>query len=523
MFKIAVLIGIYSYSIFLLGIFGLLYKEIIFFLTGAYFLAIGLFFIRFKPKIKVQPPKFTIFLLSLFVFQIIVNLVGALGPELAFDALWYHLTLPKLYLQSHALKFFPGGLLYYSGMPQFTEMLYIGALAIHNEILAKLLQLFFGILTSIVIYKISRKFFSQTISFLAVVIFYSNLVVAWESITAYVDLARTFFEALALERFLIFLEKKEKKFLLQSSVILGFAISTKLLAFGSLLIFTLLLIIFNKTKSLKLLIEDILVYWYISIIIVIPWLVFAFINTHSPFYPFFSNVYKVGFDFNLLNPFIFIRDIWEIFTHSHDPISPIYIMVFPLLILFFKNINKKYYPIFIYSMLALSVWYLTSRTGGGRFILPYLPAFSVLTLAVLETLNKNFKSLKTMLILIIVLIAFISILYRGAANVKYLPVVLGKETKGKFLTKNLNYSFGDFYDTDNYFKNNISKDKKVLLYGFHNLFYVDFPFIDSSYVKKEDKFDYIAVQNSLIPEKFGSWNLIYYNPGTGVKLYLDKK
>jgi hypothetical protein len=100
-----------------------------------------------------------------------------------------------------------------------------------------------------------------------------------------------------------------------------------------------------------------------------------------------------------------------------------------------------------------------------------------------------------------------------------LPVVLGNETKAEFLTKYLNFSFGDFYDTDNYFKNHLTKQDTVLLLGFGKLYYVDFNFIDSTWVKKGDKFNYIAVQNGILPKRFSDWHQIYYNKLTKVKLY----
>ena len=70
------------------------------------------------------------FVLPILIFILcLVNLVGALGPETAFDALWYHITLPKIYLQHKELLFIPGGLLYYSAMPQLGEMLYVGGVS----------------------------------------------------------------------------------------------------------------------------------------------------------------------------------------------------------------------------------------------------------------------------------------------------------------------------------------------------------------------------------------------------------
>ena len=112
-----------------------------------------------------------------------------------------------------------------------------------------------------------------------------------------------------------------------------------------------------------------------------------------------------------------------------------------------------------------------------------------------------------------------SIAYRFGANLKYIPVVLGKESKTEFLSNHLNFSFGDFYDVDGYFAKKIKANDTVLLYGLHNLYYIDFPFIDSSYIRKGDKFNYVAVQGDNLPERFKSWNLIYYNRKTHVKLY----
>jgi len=105
------------------------------------------------------------------------------------------------------------------------------------------------------------------------------------------------------------------------------------------------------------------------------------------------------------------------------------------------------------------------------------------------------------------------------ANAKFLPVILKTQSKETFLSENLNFNYGDFYDTDGFFKRNIKKDDVVLLYGFHNLYYVDFPFIHSTWVKKGDAFNYIATQDTNLEERFKNWKMIYQNPKTKVKLY----
>ena len=152
--------------------------------------------------------------------------------------------------------------------------------------------------------------------------------------------------------------------------------------------------------------------------------------------------------------------------------------------------------------------------------MPYLPVFSILAVYSIEKLKD--KKIEIVIMIAVVIVALSSIFYRAAANKKFVPVLLGSQSKSTFLAKNLNFSFGDFYDTDGYFAKTVKQSDKVLLFGFHNLYYVDFPFIDSSYVKKGDKFNYIAVQNSSLPVRFSDWKEIYYNRLAHVGLYVKE-
>jgi len=556
MFLFALLLGIYSYSIFFLGLLGLLYRLILLiftvvFIGFAFFITRKSFFESLR-KLKEIRLQNTLLLLcvGLFLLQLLVNFIGALGPGLAFDELWYHVTLPKLWLLHHQIFFIPGGLLYYSAMPKLAELLYAAGLSFGNEIVPQLIHFIFGLLICLVIYKMAQRFLTPFSAFLAVVIFYSNIVVDWESTIAYIDLVRTFFEVMALWGFLLWWEQGRWKWLLLSSLMIGFSIMTKLLAIGSLVIFTILIIIkylssraskesreifLNKTtkwyeiprlRSASLgMTKALFVYNSIALAISLPWFIFSYIHTGNPLYPFFTPLYPVNpSHFSIIG---FFGDIWNLFIHADDPVSPVYLIFLPLIIMFFwkGNIGKKseIKLLGIYSILALIVWYFTPRTGGGRFIVPYLPAFSILCAAIYSEILKNtrIKSLllSRLLLCVVIFIAIISLAYRGAATIKYLPVVFGKESQDEFLTKHLNFSFGDFYDTDNYFKTHIKSSDVVLLYGFHNLYYVDFPFIDNSWLKKGDKFDYIAVQNAKLPARFKNWQLVYKNDRTLIQLY----
>ena len=464
--------------------------------------------------------------LIIFV-QALINLIGVFGPEISFDSLWYHLTLPKMYIENHGLFYLPGAKMVYSVMPKLTEMLYLPVMLFAGDSFAKLIHFSFGILILIAIYKISRKFVAKEFAVLAAAIFYANLVVGWESITAYVDLSRGFFELMAVWAFLNWFETKQRKWLIISAVVLGFAVTVKMVAAFSLLIF-LTLFIYKKFKDKEkwtVVVKNYSIFVFITMLIPLPWFIFSYFKTGNPLYPYLSNVSANSsqtFQF-IAFPHVLsiISDAYNFFLRLNDPISPIFLIVLPLFILGFKKFSSQLKLLSIYAMLALAIWYLTEQVWGGRFILPYLPVFSILTAYLIAKVQIN--RLRIFLIIIVIFISLVSIGYRGIANAKFLPVIIGRETKAEFLTKYLNYSFGDFYDTNNYFKNHITKNDTVLLFNFGKLYYVDFNFIDSSWVKKGDEFNYIAVYDSVIPNRFTDWKEIYYNKLTKVKLYTKEK
>lgn len=537
MFTIALFIGIYSYIIFAIGLSGFLYKQtlvvitIIYLLIAVYLhkndfmsLVLKISTIGKKPKRmthSIERKFFTLpgLFLGFMILQALVNLIGTFGPELGFDALWYHLTLPKLYLQNHTIVHIPGGLLYYSDMPKLVEMLYTAALSFDSEILAKIISFAFGLLSIVALYMLSRKYFDQFISIIIISIFYANLVVGWQSITAYSDLARTFFEILTLFGFLLWVETNERKWLIESSVMLGLAITAKLIALGSLAIFLILIILLGirQKRTVKQTSQMLFVYLFICLLIPLPWFIFSYIHTGNPVYPLLSSIYQLHFDLTLFSPVRFISDSWNIFTRAPVPVSPIYLIMLPFVIFYFRRFNQQIKIIIIYSFFGFILWYLTLQSGEGRYLLSYLPAFSFVCGAILQKM-RNRRTYKFTVYLILFFVV-ISIAYRTAANIKYVPVIIGKESKTTFLNRNLNFSFGDFYDVDNFFAENIKKDQTVLLYGFHNLYYVDFPFIHESWIKKGNKFQYVATQNTKLPSRFAYWDLIYTNPVTKVNLY----
>lgn len=527
MLAIALAIGLYSYAILLLGLVGKLNQPYI--LVVSLILMLVLFF-----KLRISNPRLILdqsvryfrrnyMMLTFIVIFGMVNLIGALGPELGFDALWYHLTLPKIYLANQKIFFIHGGLFYYSLLPKLTEMLYIASLALGNEVIAKLIHFSFGLLTCIATYKLARNYIPKKWALFAAAIFYSNLVVDWLSITAYVDLARSFYETAALLFFIYFLKNNTKKNLILSSILLGLAICVKVLSLGSILTMSFLILFFAKGKLLKRVVW-VFTYASVSLFVTLPWFLVSYYFSKNPFYPFFSNFAPHNLLLTNLYPVTALKNILAVFLFAADPIQPIYLICLPLIVKVWVTVKKKLLPIVTFILFSIIYWYLTSflgiwhgtdQAGSARFLTAYLPACSVVVCVAIYTLKKGL--LKNFAIGIAVTLLIVSFFYRLIANARYVPVILGFESKKEFLMENLNFSYGDFFDENEAIKR-IVGDKTVELINMHNLYYIDFPFTLDEFMENK-KPSFVLVQNGTNYKFKKKTQAVYQNEKTHVTLY----
>jgi len=515
----ALLIGLYSYSILFLGLSHLLTIGPVFLNSLAW--SIVAFYIvkkqNKKPFLKSwfhnlsRNNKSGIALLFLLI---LVNLVGALGPELAFDALWYHLTIPKIFIQQNSIYFIHDNLFYYSLMPKLTEMLYVSALVLSNEITAKIIHLVFGLLTCIVLFRISRLYLSKNYSYLVVLLFYSNLVVMWLSITAFTDLSRSFYETIALLYFLYYLKNRKYKKLLISAALLGFAVSTKVLAIGTIPIFIIAILICRKLTMGKR-VKQAALFLTVSLVVPLPWFLLSFFYTKNPIYPLFTGLGLRNFSTDLLSPITFIKTFIGIFLYSPDPISPMYIIALPIAVVGIVRLNTKYGFLLLYSVYTYLVWYVSSQSGGARFLTAYLPAYSLL--AILAIVGLRNKKITKIVIASVILVAITNVTYRAIANAKYVPVLIGAQSKQDFLMNNLNFGFGDFYDENSEVRK-IVGEKKVLLLNVHNLYYVDFNY-ELAMPKDLKNITYILAQNTNLPQELIKAKVVYRNVRSNSTLY----
>lgn len=440
-----------------------------------------------------------LFLAAIIAIAMAVNFVGALGPELGFDALWYHLTIPKLYLSAGGVFHIPGGLLYYSEMPRLTEMIYFLSFRLFpnlQEIGPHFLSWAAGIWVTVILFKLSRKYLSVTTSLLIILVFYATPLVGWLSGSAYIDLVRTFFEILALYLLI-------KKKILPAGLAAGLAVGTKTLALGSLL--PLLVICYIQSKSFR----SCTLFLVSCIWVITPWFLSAYLTTGYPLFPIGAGVLDSTHNITLSR---------ELFP-TQDPISPIYVIILPFILPVIKN--RKLIVILFYCLIAYFVWYLTPHTGGGRFILPYLPVFAFLVGFTIENLRSRF--FQTLLVTSILMVSLANVSYRLVVASRLIPYLSGRQTKSQYLCQNLDFKTAVFVDCDGWFGRNIKPTDLVFVAGVHNLYYLNFPFVHKSWYRGE-KVNFLLtwgpeddLTQSLFPVAMR--RLVYSNQKTGINLF----
>lgn len=155
----------------------------------------------------------------------LLSLFRALAPPLMWDALVYHLTLPKLYAETHGLRLNMDFM--FSGMPQLVEMLYTAAFLLRGPVAAQTLGWMFGAVLALGLTAHTANLFGARLAPLAPALVFSSYSIALALAWAYADLLLMLM-ALAL---LIALGQwgltHERRWLILSGLLAGFAMGCK--------------------------------------------------------------------------------------------------------------------------------------------------------------------------------------------------------------------------------------------------------------------------------------------------------
>jgi hypothetical protein len=321
-------------------------------------------------------------------------LVGALAPETEYDALWYHLWLPRVWLDAGR----PADIIheYVSLYPLTWDLLYGAAMVVGGPVGAKLLHFLCLPLLALTTWRLTRLIFPAASAPLAVAILTTAPVVIWEATTAYIDLALTWYLALgvyALARFELL--ERRAAWLVLGAVMFGIAAAIKHLALVVLALACVWILVgeIRRRKAYLSAARTALVFGAMAIAIPSPWYVRAYAASGNPVFPDLYPVFGAepetrwsdGTELALREfkdrfgpartPANLLRLPWDMTVHGArfgGTIGPIFLLLVPLSLF----AGRRARLLVLVCGAYLAVWASPVSSFQMRFVIPMLPVLA---------------------------------------------------------------------------------------------------------------------------------------------------
>jgi len=247
---------------------------------------------RFKPERETEWISL-ICQISAFVLLAICFLT-VMTPETRHDPYDYHLMVPTVYLAEGAITEIPWHV--FSYMPKNTEMLYLLALGIGNDSVAKLIHFIFGCFCLLILASWVQSSFKKEGLWLAVFLTATMPLFGFIATSAYVDLALGFWQLLSLyclsrTKITENPEISPFKWFLLSAFFAGMALGTKYVAFAVFLPAYVICAGMCLWQSSNNRTKTVFSMSVVGMIPVIAWLALNMSWTKNPLYPLFPTVF----------------------------------------------------------------------------------------------------------------------------------------------------------------------------------------------------------------------------------------
>ncbi|MDD5686464.1 MAG: glycosyltransferase family 39 protein [Elusimicrobia bacterium] len=282
-FSYAVGVGVLIYVIFLLSVFGVLHKSIMF-LILIILISLSLPYLKKIKSLLVAigniniSPVF-ILLGVLVLLAVSYGFLNAIAPPTEHDSLAYHLAIPKLWIKHGGMFYVPW---LTANWPYNSEMLFLFGLSLGSDILPQLFNFANVLITAGILYSFSKKYFCEQVAWLSVLLFLTMRIVVINSGVAGSDFTLGMFALAAIYAFWNYKNEDKTPWLVLSAVMAALSAGCKYNGLLIILIIGLYIVIFIKSQKLKILFR----FCLISIVVASPWYIRNYIMTGNPVWPF---------------------------------------------------------------------------------------------------------------------------------------------------------------------------------------------------------------------------------------------
>ena len=445
--------------------------------------------------------------LILITIAAVTNLLATSGPAILYDALIYHLALPKLYLLHGRIISTPENL--YSGIPFNMEMLYGLTLAISTEKLAALLHCVFGMATALAIWAFMRRHVSNAAGILAALMFYLCPIVLFGSWQAGIDLGAAFYIVMAFITLSLGLDSEEASeatgWSVVTGIFVGLALGVKYTLFplGATVV---LVHLYSNIREGRPAGKTV---WLVvpAFAILAPWLSKNVAFYGNPVYPFLHKLFGshapaewLAFlsDARAHNPVQILTTLagiksffivpWNISVVNQvigDSLGAVYLALIPLAFTMRWGVFRggQSVPgiramVVIFALAGWMTWHLTSALL--RFLVPVLPFVSFAFALAVESRGVPAFLRKTgwAVAIILSMYNFQEIFVMGGAKStgNWDAISSGKPSSDYLKSQHLTYGL-PYYAAMEYINSKLPPDAKVLFLGESRAFYCERKFI----------------------------------------------
>jgi 4-amino-4-deoxy-L-arabinose transferase-like glycosyltransferase len=211
--------------------------------------------------------------------------IAALAPEVEYDALWYHLELPRRWLAA-------GGPVddvyeYVSLYPLSWELLFGAALSFDGSVAARLLHWTTLIASGVLASSLSADVFGIRTRWVAAAIFVTAPTVFWEATTAYVDLALAMHAGIAGLALWRSTKDSDPRWLVLAGFQLGVACATKHLGLVNAAVAITVFVVarIRSSTDLKRLVRSVALLSSLTFVVPAPWYVRSWLASGNPVFP----------------------------------------------------------------------------------------------------------------------------------------------------------------------------------------------------------------------------------------------
>ncbi len=379
---------------------------------------------------------------ALIVLALIGTFLTALTPVTDGDALCYHLQVPKVFLQAHAVTFDPD--LHETIYPLLTEMLYAVALAARSPVACRLVQWLLGVSFAGLVVAMARPSLGDSRARWAGAVALLVPAITNGMGAPLNDVALAAFCNASIVAALCYRTKPTFKRVLLSGLFTGLAIGVK---YPALVLATLLIpVLWIRKETWIANIKHVLTFGSVAMLIGCGWYLRAYVHTGNPVYPFFRNVFGgAGLD-EVLDPIKrpLAVTVWNLLTSlgpmTLDPdrfdslshqFGPVFLLFLPALLI--EKTPKRVLGIVGIGYAFLLIC-LTQRQSM-RFVLTAVGPLSVGVGWLASTWwDRRGVAARSLVSLLLVSLIFETGLALARAR-HVVPVLLGRESSQAFLDR----------------------------------------------------------------------------------------